>query len=310
VQLTIAKSVKRVLYQLQDLCPARPHLTVSSRKYRLLSLVPVPDGGDQTKWQDGEGQLCEDHYVAESHGGNLHQILDRRTLLIQGLAVVGAIAFVEASSDAIASGDLIGDEVHAYLNNVEVDLKITSDSLTFGTGTVDGKPATFTGSVFGGFVSGSALGVPVKGTIAKRDQVPDGSNFVTTTKVAGSVGTVSTTLLGTFTIGSNYLFEHGTVTGQSANEPVQVHVVPNHHADTSSAVTVTGKFGGAKVTLDAVIPVGQRGSISGTVDSKKVHFDVTPSKAGDGQPVHLAGHFSGPSNLLALIVGAVSYFGG
>ena len=74
-------------------------------------------------------------------------------------------------------------------------------------------------------------------------------------------------------------------------------------------MTVAGQFGDTKFSLVAILPVAGRGSLSGTVASKSVRFDITPLKS-DQLSIRLTGNYSGPSDFLALIVGAVSYFGG
>jgi hypothetical protein len=110
-------------------------------------------------------------------------------------------------------------------------------------------------------------------------------------------------------VGSDFLFEKGQVTGKTARNAVKVFAVPHEDFDTSSAVSVGGDFGDTKFSLVAVIPVGGHGSVSGMVSSRSVALDITPL-AGDQLSIRLSGKYSGPSDLLALIVGAVSYFGG
>jgi len=188
-------------------------------------------------------------------------------------------------------------------------LEIHPNRSTFAVGTVGGKAASFRGSLSGSTVKGSMLGTAFKAGITQRDQVPDGSNFVTTTKLSGVAGGVPTGLLGTFTVGSNFLFEYGAVTGKTAGKSVKVFALPNKNFDTSSAVTVAGQFGDTPFSLVADIPVGERGAITGTIGAKAVHFALTPS-SGTNQTTRITGRYSGPLDLLALIVGAATYFGG
>ncbi len=236
------------------------------------------------------------------------QPLDRRSLLTKALAVAGAVVLVGSHSDAFASTELIGGGSKS-LNKARVDLTIDSTKSSFAVGSIAGRPAIFKGSPYGGVVNGSMLGTSIEGAIAQRDQVPQGEDYVTTTKVSGSLGTTPTDLLGTFTVDSNFLFKNGLVTGKTARKPVKVLALPHKDFDTSSAVTVGGDFGDTKFSLVAVIPVGGRGSISGMVSSKSVHLDITPLEA-DQLSIRLTGNYSGPTDLLALLVGAVSYFGG
>lgn len=221
----------------------------------------------------------------------------------------GALVVVNSSSDAFASTTAVAESESLTLSDARVDLTIDATRSTFATGSIGGTSAVFRGSPFGGQVKGSMLGTSLEGAISQRDQVPQGSNYVTTTKVSGAVGKGPTTLLGTFTVGSNYFFEYGTITGETLGQPVKVFALPNKNFDTTSAVTVAGQFGVTKFSLVAVIPVGGRGSLSGTVASKAVHFELAPVK-GRAQSIRLTGKYSGPRDLLALIVGAVSYFAG
>jgi hypothetical protein len=232
------------------------------------------------------------------------QSLGRRSLFVQGMAVAGALVLGDWNSEAFASE---GGPVS--LTDANVDLTIDSTKSSFAVGTIGGRPAVFKGSPYGGVVSGSMLGTSFGAEVAQKDQVPQGSNFVTTTKVSGAFGPVATTLLGTFTVGPDFLFETGTITGESARKLVKVLVLPKKDLETSSAVTVAGQFGDTKFSLVAVIPVASRGSLSGTVSSQSVRLDIAPLKS-DQLSIRLTGNYSGPSDFLALIVGAVSYFGG
>jgi hypothetical protein len=225
-------------------------------------------------------------------------------MIVAGAVVAGT------SSDAFATTEYMGNSESFDLNNVDVDLAIDSTKSSFAIGSIGGKSAVFKGSPYGGgVVKASMVGTSAKAGIAQKDQIPQGSNYVTTTQVSGSFGSTPIKLNGVFSIGSNFLFEYGSVTGEAARKPVKVSVLPLKDATTSSAVTVAGEFGETKFSLKAIIPVGGRGSLSGTVAAKSVHLDIDPLES-DQLSIRLAGKYSGPSDLLALIVGAVSYFGG
>jgi len=215
---------------------------------------------------------------------------------------------VDSSSNAFATTDVSHAGQPLFLNNVHVDLTLNAIKSTFASGTIDGKSAMFKGSAEGGRIKGSMLGMSLDGVVAQKDQVPQGSNYVTTTKVSGAVGKSPTNLLGTFTVGSDFFFKYGAVTGKAAGQPVKVFALPNKGFTTSSAVTVAGQFGATKFSLVAVVPDGGRGSISGTVGSKTIHFDIRPLKD-DLQSIRLIGQYSGPIDFLALTVGTVTYFG-
>ena len=230
-------------------------------------------------------------------------------MLVRSLAAGAAILFVDSNADALTSNNFNVDGVSPRLNDVGVDLRVAQNEASFATGSIGGRPAVFKGSPFGGMVKGSMLDTSFKAAVSQTDEVPQGSNYVTTTTISGTVGSAPTTLLGSFTIGPNFLFENGAITGRTANEAVQVTAQPNMDFDTSSAVTVVGHYGDTEFSLVAVLPDGQSGTIAGTVASKKVRFEISASNGND-QSVRLRGHYSGPIGLLALIVGAACYFGG
>jgi hypothetical protein len=230
--------------------------------------------------------------------------------LTRTLFIAGGIALAGPSSDALAATDLMGNDGQPIdLSGARVDLTISMARSPFAVGSVDGKPADFRGTPYGGTVTGSMLRTELKADVVQRDQVPHGSDYLTTTHVSGSFGSVPTKLLGNFSLDSSYLFKKGTVTGRTGQKSVEVVALPHADPETSSAVTVAGRFGATTFSLVAILPVGGRGSISGSVASKAVHLDVTPLES-DLLTIRFTGTYSGPSDLLALIVGAVSYFGG
>jgi hypothetical protein len=234
--------------------------------------------------------------------GDQPRPLGRRSILTKAMIVAGAVV-AGSSSDAFATTEYMDNSESLDLNNAHVDLTIDSTKSSFAIGSIGGKSAVFKGSPYGGgVVKASLVGTSAKAGIAQKDQIPQRSNYVTTTQVSGSFGSTPVKLDGMFTVGSNFLFKYGSVTGKAASKPVKVSVLPLKNATSSSAVTVAGEFGGTKFSLMAIIPVGGRGSVSGRVAAKSVHLDILPLES-DQLSIRLAGKYSGPSDLLALIVG-------
>jgi hypothetical protein len=143
-------------------------------------------------------------------------------MIVAGAVVAGT------SSDAFATTEYMGNSESFDLNNVDVDLAIDSTKSSFAIGSIGGKSAVFKGSPFGGgVVKASMVGTSAKAGIAQKDQIPQGSNHVTTTQVSGSFGSTPIKLNGVFTIGSNFLFEYGSVTGEAARKPVKCPCYPS-----------------------------------------------------------------------------------
>jgi hypothetical protein len=222
----------------------------------------------------------------------------RRTLMAQGLAVTAAAFLAESGSE--------------NLHNAAIDLRFNSVGRTFISGSVGGRRANMTGSYFGSTITGSLHGVTLKAQLAEKDQSPHGSGFVTTTRLTGTMGGQATSLVGLFTTDARFLFEHGTVTGTHAGKKVRVSLTPNASFDSVGyAANVKGTFGSTKLALVANLPGAQRGTVTGSVGGKKIHLTRTSTGTSAGVPsTRLTGTYSGPVDLLALLLGTISYFGG
>jgi len=88
---------------------------------------------------------------------------------------------------------------------------IDSTKSSFAIGSIGGKSAVFQGFAIWrrcrkGF-NGRHFG---EAGIAQKDQIPQGSNYVTTTQVSGSFGSAPVKLDGMFAVGSQFLFEYGS----------------------------------------------------------------------------------------------------
>src|ERR1700722_8111916 len=153
--------------------------------------------------------------------GDQSRPLGRRSILTKAMIVAGAVV-AGSSSEAFATTEYMGNSESLHLNNAHVDLAIDSTKSSFAIGSIGGKSAVFKGSPYGGgVVKASMVGTSAKAGIAQKDQIPQGSNYVTTTQVSGSFGSTPIKLNGVFTIGSNFLFEYGSVTCEAARKPVK-----------------------------------------------------------------------------------------
>jgi hypothetical protein len=132
----------------------------------------------------GDVRSCQNRYVAEPNGQGKRKGLGRRSVLVQGLAVGAAIIFLDPSTDALASNNFSVDGISAHLNDANVTLEVTPNEANFATGSIGGKPAVFKGSLFGGTMTGLVLDTAFKAGVTQKDQVPQGSNFVTTTTIS------------------------------------------------------------------------------------------------------------------------------
>jgi hypothetical protein len=231
--------------------------------------------------------------------------ISRRTLMAQGVVVTAAA--LGAAAEATGAGA----STPKNLDDVAIDVRFDPNASSVVSGTVGGRRSDMTGSFFGSTISGSLHGVAVDAHLAEKDQVPHGSGFVTTTGLSGTVGGVATALSGVFDIDATFLFQHGRVTGTHHGHKVNVRVTPNTTFDDTSAVDVKGTFGTTKLSLVANLPVGHRGTVTGSVGGKKIHLNLTPTGAnGSAAVTRLSGRYSGPVDLLALLLGAISFFDG
>ena len=124
--------------------------------------------------------------------------------------------------------------------------------------------------------------------------------------VAGMLAGVAASLSGTFNLAPNFLFESGTITGMAGGPSVSAEAARAPGASTSS-VNVHGDFAGTPFSLYGTLAGDlSSGYVQGTAAGQA--FKVSASR--QSQKVDLRGNYSGPSNLLALIIGTLLYFMG
>jgi hypothetical protein len=235
----------------------------------------------------------------------------RRVLMGQSLVVGAAASLIE--SDAALAPAAAAVTAPTNLRAAAVKLVINPAAPTPVTGTVGGRRSRAAGTFFGSTIVGSLHGTTFTAKLAQKDQVQHGTGYVTTTHLTGTMGGRATSLQGVFNLDSQFAFENGLITGTHAGQTVSVQATPNaSFHSTGSAANVKGTFGVTPFSLVANLPLGQRGTVTGTVGGQKIRLTLTPKRTAPGKTptTRLAGTYSGPVDLLALLVGTVAYFGG
>ncbi len=242
--------------------------------------------------------------------------VSRRTLLAGGL--VGATAAVVGSmaGPALASAAPLGRTRESLVDST-VDLTIAVGDKLDISGTVDGRPVSLKGNLYAGpgqpaTVTGVMAGHHLAAILTQSDQVPDGSGYLTTTKLTASIGDIAVALSGSFNLDGNYEFEDGAVSGSDEGLSVKASVVPvNADGNIGYAARVRGAFGGTEVDVLGKQPtgLGGHGSITGKVGGQPIDLGIDQGRQSGNFPVtHLKGTFGGPIELLALLAGVVAYF--
>jgi len=234
--------------------------------------------------------------------------MSRRALLAgSSVAAVGALT----GSGAAWAGPEVGS-IPVELVNANVNLALNSFSNPLATGTINGKPVHATGSLYGGAhggpgtITGSLAGKHLAAILTLKDQVPSGSGYVTTAWLTASVGDNALALSGTFNLDAGYNFVSGTITGSDRGLKVDVSTSPYSWAgNIGYGAKITGTYAGSAIAVTAKVPSGPGGSVKGTAGGKIIDLGIQSSE----QPgTQLTGTFSGPPELLAVIVGAVAFF--
>lgn len=238
-------------------------------------------------------------------------------LLAQGVAAASAVVLAACGGSTTPSGAGAAGTSPSpgMFEDTEFDLIIDPNRAPLVSGLVGGKVATATGSLTSGgatTITGVLAGLDLIAHLRQQDQVRVAGGYRTTTQVAGSVGPSTTSLDGTFTLDSGYLFQKGDITGSNQGHQVQVLALPLTGPDVRQGAALGGSFGSTPIALSAVISVGATGSVTGTVDGRTIRFDVAKgptSPHGNVPTLRVTGNYSGPADLFALIVGGIAYFG-
>ncbi len=144
--------------------------------------------------------------------------------------------------------------------------------------------------------------------VAHPDRVARPSGLATTTNLTGSAGKALTSPVGAFDLDAGYLFRQGTITRANQGRIVRARAHPNLIGGIGSAAYLSGTFGAAAFALFANLPVDRPGTGTATIGGHRVHFEMSPTTQHGNFPiVRLTGDYSGPTDLLALIVGAIAY---
>ena len=140
----------------------------------------------------------------------------------------------------------------------------------------------------------------------------------------GSFADLDAELHGVFHLDPNYSFERGSVVGRIGGVHLEATVLAaSGGLGDSRTVAVEGTYGSVSFDVYATIDGGlSEGILHGSVDESVVHLDLRRPAArgslrlGDppleidvpGPQVDLAGHYHGPRELLALMIGAALEF--
>ena len=98
---------------------------------------------------------------------------------------------------------------------------------------------------------------------------------------------VASSLVGKFALNPDYSLRSGAISGAASGPSTAVGVDPVPDNAFGSIVAISGMYGPTKVASTAGVPSGNPFSVVGTVDGRKVRFDVTNPRirgAGPGVP--------------------------
>jgi hypothetical protein len=201
------------------------------------------------------------------------------------------------------------------LDDTTFDLIVDPNRTLLVSGTVGGRSAAATGSLHGSgttTVTGVLAGLGMLAHLTQQDQVPTGGGYLTTTTLEWSVGGAGSSLTGLFMLDGDYALKGGAISGGTQGRGVHVGVAPAPGAASGTSVTINGAFGVTPLALTAGVPMGGPFSLVGTVDGRKVQFDASPRPMTTGESfskLRVTGNYSGPTDLFALIIGGIAYFG-
>jgi hypothetical protein len=241
--------------------------------------------------------------------------LSRRVLLVRGVVATSAVVLAACGGSSGSSGTVSTSPKSGTFDDTSFDLIINPNRAVLVSGTVGGKPAAATGSLYASgtaTVKGVVAGLGLLARLTQRDQSPTSGGYQTTTHLDASVGQAPTALEGLFTLDSSYVFKSGVISGSNQGLEVHVNAMPLPGSGTGSSATISGAFGSTPLALSADIPSGGPGSVVGKVDARKVRFDVTngPKTTSENfRNLRVTGNYSGPADLFALIIGGIAYFG-
>jgi hypothetical protein len=278
--------------------------------------VRVPVGGTLSVPLPVGGSLCDHALMSEDEETTRVGMTSRRLLMAQGLVMTSATLLAACGSGSASSTTTPAPaNPSEQLEDAEVNLLLNPNVPNLVTGTVARLKTNAAGSLYGtvpgqpSSIKGTFGGLALSALLSQQDQVPSGTGLLTTTKLSGSVGPAVSSLLGQFTLDTGALFKQGTITGTTQGMNVAATATPNSTFGSTNAADLSGNFGGVPFALVANLPLGGRGTVRGTVSLKSIRLDVHPTnERGDFSIIRLTGTYSGPTDLLAIIVGTIAYF--
>ena len=186
-----------------------------------------------------------------------------------------------------------------------IDVALSNGRLT---GVVAGTPVDVTVDLptSSGTCDGSFAGADVRGTwrLAPNGQwVPDVPGWA-----RGIFGGEEGELRGWFRLSEDCLFEHGTIEGEFAGEPVSVLVEAGIASKPEDAFKIQGSFCGSGFSLSCTFAT-EATRIIGSVDGNPIHLEARRPQPGVEPRLRtVTGNFEGPSPLLYLAVCALLFF--
>ena len=243
------------------------------------------------------------------------RMLSRRMLMAQAVVATSAVVLAACGGSSGGSGASTDISQTGNVENAGFDLVINPNRSLLVSGTLDGKPVAANGSLFSGgtaVINGSLAGLDVIAHLTQSDQIPSAGGYQTTSKLIASVGKAITNLEGVFKLDSGFGFESGDITGLNQGKNVRATTTPLPGTGVGNGAKISGNFGTTQFALSGVIPGTLPGNVVGTINSRQVHFEVTnspPTRNANFRPLRVTGTYSGPVDLMALVLGVIAYFG-
>ena len=259
----------------------------------------------------GVGATCQDRHVVDAGGDPF----SRRALLVRGVLATSAVVLAACGGDSGSSPVTTSPSKSGTLDDTSIDLTVDPNRTLLVSGTVGGTHAAASGSLHESgtaTITGVLAGLGVLAHLAQQDQVQTASGYLTTTHLETTVGSGFSSLVGEFSLNPDHSLRSGAISGGANGRGAAVGVDPAPDTTSGDSVTINGMYGSTRVALTAGVPSGSPFTVVGTIDGRKVHFDVTPGHVAPGQgfpTLRVTGNYSGPADLLALIIGSIAYFG-
>ncbi len=225
---------------------------------------------------------------------------------MRGVLATSAVVLAACGGDSGSSPATSAPSNGGTLDDTSIDLTIDPNRTLVVSGTVGGTHAAASGSLHESgtaTITGVLAGLGVLAHLTQQDEVPSADGYLSTTHLENRVGSAPSSLVGKFALNPDYSLRSGAISGAASGSSTAVGVDPVPDEASGSSVAINGMYGPTKVALTAGVPSGSPFTVAGTVDGRKVRFDVTPGHVAPGQglpTLRVTGNYSGPADLLAL----------